>query len=301
MTKAAGESALENTEVHFLYSNYVRDEFRICIAYPLTKVPEGIKPSVIYVLDANTNFGLVSDIARSGEFQGRYACVVGIGYRANSFPADIFVKRSRDFTPTSSPLFDNLGGAMVGAPHLKISTGGASQFLEFIQKELKPYIEDLFQLQRPDSTLIGMSLGGLFCIWTLLNQPESFQRYLACSPSLWWDNDVIFEYEKKWAKENEDLPARVFIAAGDEERHEKVTSKLELLPAEIKPLLDSFRNADGRHMLAEHVESLIDQLTNRNYKNLHLSGKIFPDETHETVYPSALVRGLGAIFPIIAA
>jgi len=301
MTKADGESALEYTEVHVLKSEFVRDEFRICIARPFTKIPDGIKPSVVYVLDANTNFGLVSDIVRTGEMQGRYAYVVGIGYRVNSFPADIFIKRSRDFTPTPSHLFDDLGGAMVGVPHIKISTGGASQFLEFIRKELKPYIENLFQLERPDSTLIGMSLGGLFCVWTLLSQPDSFQRYLACSPSLWWDNDVIFKYEKKWAEENADLPARVFIAAGDEERHEKVAPKLELAAPEIKPLLDSFRNADGRHMLAEHVEALIGQLTKRKYKNLHLSGKIFPDETHETVYPSALVRGLGAIFPNIAA
>ena len=297
MTKAGGESALEKTEVHFLQSEYVQDEFRICVARPFTNIPEGIKPSIIYVLDANTNFGLVSDIVRSGELQGRYAYVVGIGYRVNTFPTDIFVKRSRDFTPTSSPIFDDLGGAMFGAPNVKISTGGALRFLEFIRKELKPYIENILELESPDSTLIGMSLGGLFCVWTLLNQPDSFQRYLACSPSLWWDNDVIFRHENNWAQNNCDLHAKVFIAAGDEERHEKVAPKLELAAAEIKPLLKSFGNADGRHMLAEHVETLISQLKQRNYKNLQLSGRIFPEETHESVYPSALVRGLSELFP----
>jgi predicted alpha/beta superfamily hydrolase len=298
MTKVSGESALENTEVHFLHSEYVQDDFRICIARPLTKLPDGIKLSVVYVLDANTNFGLVSDIVRAGEMAGRLAYVVGIGYRVNSFPSDIFVKRSRDFTPTPSLLFDNLGGAMVGVPDVRISTGGATLFLEFIRKELKPYIESLLQLDSPDNTLIGMSLGGLFCVWTLFNQPDTFQRYLACSPSLWWDNDVVFKYEKKWAEENEDLLARVFIAAGDEERHEKVAPKIEAAAPEIRPLLASFRNAAGRHMLAEHVEDLIERLKKRNYESLHISGRIFPEETHETVYPSALVRGLAALFPI---
>ena len=297
MTKVGGEPTLENTEVHYLQSEYVDDEFRICIARPYTSIPDGVKPSVIYALDANTNFGLVSDIVRAGEMQGRYAYVVGIGYRVHSFPADIFIKRSRDLTPTISQRFDEMGGAMVGAPGAKISTGGAQSFLKFMQKELQPFVEDLMDLEEPDRTLIGMSLGGLFSIWVLLNHPDSFHRYLACSPSLWWDNDVIFKYEKDWAAKHTDLVAKVFIAAGDEERHEKVMPKLKLAPEAIRPLLESFSNADGRHHLAEHVETLLAQLKGRSYKSLQISGKIFPDETHETVYPSALVRGLGELFP----
>jgi len=44
----------------------------------------------------------------------------------------------------------------------------------------------------------------------LFQHPDIFNRYKISSPSLWWDNGVTFEFEKKYSEKHSDLPARVF-------------------------------------------------------------------------------------------
>jgi len=297
MTLNKDDCVLADTEVFFLNSSAVGDEFKIFVAHPVTPVPAGARPGVIFALDANSNFGLVTDIVRGGTLTGGpCAFVVGIGYRTGFMTPDWFIKRSRDFTPDASPVFDEMGGLMVGKPDRRIATGGALAFLRFIREELKPLIEQKFAVDASETTLVGMSLGGLFAITTLFTQPDTFKRYLVCSPSLWWNQDNFRHYEEDWARAHQDLPARVFIAAGGEERHDKVEPKFRAASPELQPLLASFLNPDGHHLLAEHVEALVPQLKARNFPSLRITGKIFEDETHESVYPRALVMGLRTLF-----
>lgn len=289
-------AVLANTEVRYLKSEVVGDEFKIFVAHPMVALPPGKKAPVVYVLDANSNFGLVSDIVRGGSLAGLpHAFVVGIGYRSDGMMKEAFLKRSRDFTPTIMPEFDRSGGALAGIPDARISTGGAAAFRSFIQDELEPFIEGQFPVDASDRMLVGMSLGGLFATWVLLSQPEAFERYLICSPSLWWDNDVLMRQPSIWPDQGKAVRARVFLAAGDLERDELVRARLDAAPVEFRPLFQAFRNSQGQHLLAEHVEELARRLTSLRMPGLRVTSKIFADESHESVYPAALSRGIGAL------
>jgi uncharacterized protein len=95
--------------------------------------------------------------------------------------------RSRDLTPTRSlKLPDG-----TEQEWLK-TTGGADNFLKFIETELFPHIQKNFPTE-PHRILIGHSFGGLFAIHTMMNRPELFNSYVAIDPSLWWDNRKLLQ------------------------------------------------------------------------------------------------------------
>ncbi|WP_159884176.1 alpha/beta hydrolase-fold protein [Paenibacillus puerhi] len=61
--------------------------------------------------------------------------------------------------------------------------GGAEEFIEFIESELKPLIQSEFFVDRSHQTLIGHSLGGLLVLDVLFSRTSAFQTYIAGSPS----------------------------------------------------------------------------------------------------------------------
>ncbi len=88
------------------------------------------------------------------------------------------VKRAAEITPIASdPRYDEIFE----------ERGGASQFREFIRKDVMPWVNNKYRIN-DDRMVIGESLAGLFIVDTLLNDPTLFNRYAAISPSLWWDN-----------------------------------------------------------------------------------------------------------------
>ncbi len=89
--------------------------------------------------------------------------------------------RDRDFTPTRAR---NIEGEDVP------QSGGARRFLDFLEKELIPYLEKRYRLQ-PHRLIAGHSLGGLFVAYAMLESPDLFQAYLAISPTLPWDNEWV--------------------------------------------------------------------------------------------------------------
>ncbi|MFW9908842.1 MAG: alpha/beta hydrolase-fold protein [Candidatus Thorarchaeota archaeon] len=97
------------------------------------------------------------------------------------------VDRNRDYTPTFAP--KQRGG-------LEFPTsGGADRFLEFLEKELVPMLEEEYRTH-PYRILAGWSLGGLLTIHSFMYHSELFSAYLAISPSLWWDEDLYVERAK---------------------------------------------------------------------------------------------------------
>jgi pimeloyl-ACP methyl ester carboxylesterase len=70
------------------------------------------------------------------------------------------------------------------------TSGGGANFLGFIKNELIPYINEKYP-SNGDNTLWGHSLGGLFVINAMLNEPKTFKTYIAVDPSLWWGDGYI--------------------------------------------------------------------------------------------------------------
>lgn len=97
----------------------------------------------------------------------------------------------------------------------KNPNGKSALFLEFILKEVKPFINSKYKTSNYDA-IIGQSIGGLFVINALMENPESFENYIAISPSLWW-NDFKAEKEvEDFFKKNKRIDKKLFLSIGNE-------------------------------------------------------------------------------------
>ncbi len=276
-------SPLADTEVHYLRSEHVGDEFKIFVGH--CGAHDSAPPAVLYVGDANGMFASAVDIVRFMQLSAQLPpmLVVGIGYRMGAIDETVVV-RARDFTPTY-----DAGFAHVFPTHTMM--GGAPKFLAFIRDELTPWVQSRYRVDVDHSAFFGHSLGGLFATYVLLTAPGTFRRYGIGSPSLWWDGDMMFDYEARCAEARDDLPAKVFFAVGAHEDHDGRQREASRLPADERAKA-SLRYID---MVAD-TERMVAALRGRNYPSLELDSIVLPDEMHVTVQHSNLSRSLRYLF-----
>ncbi len=79
-------------------------------------------------------------------------------------------------------------------PHFKTG-GNADRYLDFVTEEVMPFVKNNFPVNplRQATGFGGSSLGGLLSLYAAFTRPESFGRFIATSPSIWWDNFSIFD------------------------------------------------------------------------------------------------------------
>jgi len=261
---------IPNTEVQTVSSSTIDQEFKIFIALPLTyNNLDKIYP-ILYVLDANAFFGTVIEtVGVLSLFKDiPEMVIVGIGYPVNSFIETISF-RTRDYTPTVRDEWyeASMKPFLPEAPEYA-GSGGAADFLQFIRSELMPFINSNYRINAGDQTIVGHSFGGLFALYTLFHHPDTFSRYIIGSPAIWWDEGVTFQYERDFAANNTDLSAKIFMSAGSDE---------------------------AEHMIP-NMQKLALALQDRNYENLDIKTHIFEGETHLSVAPATISRGLRAVF-----
>ena len=113
--------------------------------------------------------------------------------------------------------------------------GNASNFMRYIQEELKPEINREFRTSSFE-VLIGHSLGGLLTTIFFLENQQAFDAYIAIDPSYWWDNDFIVDHADSLFKNNFEMESELFISLADSRRmsvHEMV-GRLETYHADSK-------------------------------------------------------------------
>jgi len=96
------------------------------------------------------------------------------------------------------------------------STGDAKRYAKFVVQELKPFI-DAHYLTRPgprDTAVVGSSMGGLVSLYFALWHPRVFGHVAALSPSIWWDNRVVFQ---DFAKLRKKPGVRLWVDMGTSE------------------------------------------------------------------------------------
>jgi predicted alpha/beta superfamily hydrolase len=160
-----------------------------------------------------------------------------------------------------------------------IKPGGGEAFLKFIRDELKPFIDAEYRTNSDESTYVGISSGGFFGLYVLLTQHELFNRYVIGSPTLYRNNKAIFDLEREYANQHDDLPASVFLSVGQLEETE-----------------EPFELIDPSHQYVSNFKELVEILKNRNYQNFNLKSHIFENETHISVIPATYSRGLREVF-----
>lgn len=277
------ESPLADTEVHYLQSAPVGDEFKIFVGHCGSTETDNVP--VLYVTDANGAFGSAIDIIRGMQLASHLPpmLVVGIGYRLGAIAETIAI-RTRDLTPSADTGFSDL------FPD-RMDMGGAPKFLEFIRSELIPWVGSRYPVDPADATFFGHSLGGLFGTYTLLTEPDTFRRYVLGSPSLWWNHGDIFEREAEYAQTHRDLAAHVFFGVGADETQDGRAREAVNLPAADQA------KATARYIdMVADTQRMIDALISRNYPSLAITSEVFPDEFHVTVATLNLSRGLRRLF-----
>ena len=168
---------------------------------------------VLYMTDGASHLG---HTAATIEFLARYGgmpemIVVGI---ANT-------DRDRDLTPTNEVKGGN------DPPH----GGGADKFLQFIQTELIPKVEQAYRTQ-PYRLFAGHSFGGLLVVHALVTKPDLFNVYIASSPSLRWDNEYTIHELEEFLKSHQELQRTLILTVGSDE-----TAGMRLLFDKAKELL----------------------------------------------------------------
>ena len=161
-----------------------------------------------------------------------------------------------------------------GALTPAVASGGAPKFLAFIRDELMPFIDARYPTNPRDRVYWGDSLGGLFGCYVLFTRPDTFNRYIIGSPSIWWADEDVLKLAEGYTRSHTDLAANVFIGIGGLE--------------ETGPIA-SFR-------MVTNVFRLETMLRAKKYPGLQLSTRVFPDESHTTVPGMSLVRGLVSVF-----
>ena len=268
------EVPLISTEKRMLHSKIVNQDFEIFISLPYKYFMSDTTYPVLYSLDANVKFGMMSNVVNNLGTLTRdipEIIVVGIAYPIKSI-ADWAALRKRDTTPTSKPEYDKqwadyLNNA-TGRDDIVVQSGGADKFLAFISDELIPFIESNYRVSSNDRALHGTSSGGLFTLYALFQQPETFQRYFAGSPSINWDEPYMYKLENDFAASHKDMPVKLFMCVGGLES-------------------ESYIN---------NMQKMAQQLRSRNYPNFELETIVFENETHGTTGPASLCRGLKILY-----
>lgn len=94
--------------------------------------------------------------------------------------------------------------------------GHADLFLKDLREDYFPAVEALLGLRKPERSLVGISLSGLFSIWCCF-KCDFIRNFASISGSLWFDK---FNF---WAEDQPLSPSvgRVFLSLGDREKKSK--------------------------------------------------------------------------------
>ncbi|MFT3992104.1 MAG: alpha/beta hydrolase-fold protein [Luteolibacter sp.] len=176
--------------------------YRIFVYVPSTPAPANGYP-VLYMLDGNSTYPLAALLLQSvGDRAAAVGInpgiIVGIGYPVDD--STDLVARAQDYTPPAPDLSDT--GDFSEHPQ-----GGADRFFDFIEKELKPELSARFPIDKTRQTIFGHSYGGLFTLHAYFTRPGAFQRYVASSPSIWWNKRHILAEKDAWLKNRGTAPA----------------------------------------------------------------------------------------------
>jgi uncharacterized protein len=250
---------IENSELIDLHSEQTGRDYELIVGVPesYAKEPDRRYP-VLYLLDGQWDFNLINTLTGGLRFDkvAPEFLIVGISYAGEA--PDYGKLRGEDYTPTRS----RPAGAK--EPY----GGDGPKFLQFLEQNVLPTVEQRFRVETSQRMLSGSSLGGLFTLYALIEKPDLFQAYLALSPAVFWDDRYIFRRERELRARRSRLDQRIWLSVGEREE-----------PDNVKTISDFFAQFEQSH-----------------YEGLALQMQVVPGERHAGVKPEAYNRAIRFAF-----
>ena len=196
--------------------------------------------------------------------------------------------RTRDLTPTHVDV-------VFGDSTFSQTSGGGGNFLEFMEKELIPYIESKYPVTSY-RTFVGHSFGGLTVIQALSTQAELYSNYIAIDPSLWWDDGVMLKMASSVLSEGDLKGKALFVGVANTMEEGMVVEKVRT------------DTSDG----SNHIRSIlafVDHAESDNASGLNFGWNYYHDDDHGSVpliteydalrflFPWYRLEGLNKFFP----
>ncbi|WP_347558921.1 alpha/beta hydrolase-fold protein [Robbsia sp. KACC 23696] len=278
--------------------------YRVWLYTPDARAANGHAMPLLVLLDGNATFPIALQAARLQERLIGPLVIAAIAPDDDSlFDA---ATRYRDFTTQASdtvwgvPTFGALrahddaariapsAGDRSGGPDARVPTGGASAFRDIIGKSILPEIERRAAIDTERTTLFGHSLGGFFVLDTARHDRCLFSRYIAASPSLWWnDRELLRETDHPAPSACRTRP--VMLQAGGSEQ----TLAPDASPARIERV--------RRAAMLDNVKAMAAML--QQWPDLYtLDGPhLYPDGNHVSYLPAALSEAVRYATPSRAA
>jgi hypothetical protein len=199
---AADPEPMQYAERITLHSKVMDEDRVILISTPAGYDTNTARYPVLYMTDGGAHMlhtaGTVDFLNRNGRIP--QLIIVGV----------LNTDRTRDLTPTAATITQQ-DGTEVQLP----TSGGADKFLKFFSSELMPYVESNYRTE-PFRIFAGHSFGGLLSAYTLVSQPDLFDAYIAASPTLGWDDDLILKKAKTLFADRKELNKTFYMTLGDE-------------------------------------------------------------------------------------
>ncbi|HZY80796.1 MAG TPA: alpha/beta hydrolase-fold protein, partial [Cyclobacteriaceae bacterium] len=149
----------ESGQIYVLKSDLLKEQRQIFVSLPVGYDTMSAQLPVIYVLDAEYRFDVAQSIFTYFSISTKIPKAILIGVANPTREA-----RQRDYLP------ENRGGK-------------AQYFSKFLASELIPFVEKNFKASQK-RYIVGHSHGGVFVIYTLLNNPMLFNGYISIDPGL---------------------------------------------------------------------------------------------------------------------
>ncbi len=194
LVSIAQEDMINVGKLHTIQSEILKEERQIAVFTPTSYAEEQYNCQVLYLLDAEWNFKYVASLLDKLMAAGEIPRMLLVGIVNNN--------RNRDLTPPGTN--DN-----------PARFGGAKQFLDFISKELKPWVKTNYRTNSY-SVLAGHSFGGLFTVYASMEEAENFQGYLALSPSLGRNSEQQVKKAEEFYAQKQPLAETIYVAIGNE-------------------------------------------------------------------------------------
>lgn len=183
---------------------------------------------VLYLTDGQYDYAALKSTYFNLYYDGMVPEIIIVGISWGGESPDYATLRMHDFTP--EPVSDIPG------------SGGGAAFLQALEQEIVPLVEQKFRADPQDRALVGSSAGGLFGYYAMLHSPGFFQRFILSSP-MFYDDQPVFAPEQTYAKQHKDLAARLYMAAGEFDRPDYVSR--------LKQLEETLRGRHYPHLALE--------------------------------------------------